>query len=163
LVLRHTRWVRFILFFIVVDPIAILVFGGTVMLLWNNMLTPVLHVSTITFWQGIGILVLSKILFSSFNGGGRSCRDYWKQRMMWNNMTPEQKEKFKEEWKNRSRRWGYRFRDSETEVEQPGAVYPSTFTIPISGVRIHESTDSGLRIVGILFPEPCPSFYPFFI
>jgi hypothetical protein len=42
-------------------------------------------------------------------------------RMMWNNMTPEQKEKFKEEWKNRSRRWGYRSRDSETEVEQPGA------------------------------------------
>jgi len=105
----------------VVAPIAILVFGGTVMLLWNNVLTPVLHVSTITFWQGLGILVLSKILFSSFSGGGGSRRDYWKQRIMWKNMTAEQKEKFKEEWKNRGRRWGYRSWDSETEVEQPGA------------------------------------------
>jgi hypothetical protein len=66
-------------------------------------------------------LVLSKILFGSFGGRGGSNRYYGKQRMMWNNMTPEQKEKFKEEWKNRSRRCGYRSGDSATEVEQPGS------------------------------------------
>ena len=112
--MKRSIWVKRILLFFLIGPIAILVFNGIVMLLWNNVLTPVLHVSTITFWQGLGILVLSKILFGSFSGGGRSRRDYWKQRMMWNNMTAEQKEKFKEEWKNRCRRWGYRSRDSET-------------------------------------------------
>mgnify|MGYP003396527439 len=44
----------------------------------------------------------------------------WKQKMMWNNMTPEQKEKMKEEWKNRSQRWGHKPWDMEKEPEQPG-------------------------------------------
>jgi Ca2+/H+ antiporter, TMEM165/GDT1 family len=114
---RPTRFLLFIPLFV----LGVFIFGSIVMLLWNNVLTPVLHVSTITFWQALGILVLSKILFSSFSGGGGSRRDYWKQRMMWKNMTPEQKEKFKEECKNRGRRWGYRSWDSETEVNQPGA------------------------------------------
>ena len=91
------------------------------MFLWNNVLAPVLHISTVTFWQGLGILVLSKILFSSFSRGGGSRGDYWKHRMMWKNMTAEQQEKFKEEWKNRGRRWGYRSSDSGTGDEQVNA------------------------------------------
>jgi hypothetical protein len=114
------RWVRLLVLFIIVAPIAILVFGGIVMWLWNNSLVPVLHVSTITFWQGLGILVLSKILFGSFSGGGGSRGYYMKQRMMWKNMTPEQKEKFKEEWRNRSRRWGYKSWEPGDESQQPG-------------------------------------------
>src|SRR5258706_12413171 len=106
--MRRSRFAKFILIFILVAPLAIFVFGQVVMFLWNNALVPVLHVSTVTFWQGLGILVLSKILFSSFSGRGGSRRDYWKQKMMWKNMTPEQKEKFKEECKNPSRRGGKR-------------------------------------------------------
>ena len=117
--MKRPRWARFILLFILLAPIAIFVFGTVIMLLWNNILTPVLHVSEITFWQGLGILVLARILFGSFGGGRGSGRYYSKQRMMWNHMTPEQKEKFKEEWKNRSRRWGYR--SSESEIQQPGS------------------------------------------
>jgi len=119
--MKQLFWARRIILFILLVPIAILVFGEILMLLWNNVLSPVLHVSTITFWQGLGILVLSKILFGNFSRGGGSRQDYWKQRMMWKNMTPEQKEKFKEECKNRGRRWGYRSWDSESHVEQPGA------------------------------------------
>ena len=110
---------RFLLF-IPLAVLGILVFGGVVMLLWNNALVPALHISTITFWQGLGILVLSKILFSSFGGGGGSRYMNWRQKMMWNNMTPEQKEKMKEEWKNRSHRWGHKPWDMEKEPEQPG-------------------------------------------
>jgi len=117
--MKRSRWAKFILLFILVAPIAIFLFGKVIMLLWNNILTPVLHVSEITFWQGLGILVLAKILFGSFGGRGGYNRYYSKQRMMWNHMTPEQKEKFKEEWKNRSRRWGYR--SSESEIQQPGS------------------------------------------
>jgi hypothetical protein len=119
--MKRSLWTRRILLFLVIGPLAILVFGVVVMFLWNNVLAPVLHISTVTFWQGLGILVLSKILFSSFSGGGGYRRDYWKQRMMWKNMTAEEKEKFKEEWKTRGRRWGYRSPDSETGDEQVNA------------------------------------------
>ena len=116
--MKRSRWAKFILLFILIAPVAVFLFGKVIMLLWNNILTPVLHVSEITFWQGLGILVLAKILFGNFGGRGRSGYYYNKQRMMWNTMTPEQKERFKEELKNRSRRWGYR--SSEPEIPQPG-------------------------------------------
>jgi len=117
--MKRSRWGKFILLFILIAPIAIFVFGTVIMLLWNNILTPVLHVSEITFWQGLGILVLAKILFGSFGGRGGSNHYYRKQRMMWNTMTPEQKEKFKEELRKRSHRWGYRSWRSEDETQQP--------------------------------------------
>src|SRR5438270_1691595 len=107
--------------FFYIIPFAILgvfVFGGIVMLLWNNALSPVLHISAITFWQGLGILVLSKILFSSFGGRGGYRRHSWKEKMMWENMTPEQKEKLKEEWKKRSHRWGHGSWEAETNAGQ---------------------------------------------
>jgi hypothetical protein len=120
--MKRSRLTKFIFLVIVVAPVAIFLFGSVVMLLWNNVLTPVLHVSEITFWQGLGLLVLSKILFGSFGGRGRYRRDFGKQRIMWNSMTPEQKEKFKEEWRGRSHRCGYRSGDAEKGFEQPGAV-----------------------------------------
>jgi len=116
--MKRSRWTKIIFLILVVGPLAILAFGGAVMLLWNNVLTPVLKVSTITFWQALGILVLAKILFGSFGSGGGSGRYYAKQKMMWNNMTPEQREKFREEWKNR--RWGKRSSNSSSEVIPPG-------------------------------------------
>jgi hypothetical protein len=112
---RPTRFLLFIPLFV----LGVFVFGEIVMLLWNNVAVPVLNVRTVTFWQGLGILVLSKILFSSFGGRGGSRRDSWKQRMMWKNMTPEQKEKFKEECKNRSRHWGYKSWEPGDEPRQP--------------------------------------------
>src|SRR5436190_7653596 len=103
-------WVRRIVMFILIGAIAILVFGGIVMLLWNNVLAQVTNVSTITFLQALGILVLSKILFGGFRGGWGPRRYYWKRRMMqkWNNMTPEEREKFKTEWQTRCGGWGYK-------------------------------------------------------
>jgi len=116
-IMKQRRWGKFILLFIIFAPIAVFLFGSLVRWLWNEVLVAVLHVSPVTFWQAIGILVLAKILFSSFSGGGPR-RDYRKERMMWNNMTQEQKEKFREEWKCRRGRWDRR-RDAETEMQQP--------------------------------------------
>jgi hypothetical protein len=99
-----------ILFFILIAAIAVVVFGGLVMLLWNNVLAQVTNVSPITFVQALGILLLSKILFGGFRGAWGSRRYYWKQRMMqkWNSMTPEDREKFKQEWQRRCGTWGYK-------------------------------------------------------
>lgn len=95
------------LFFLV--PLALFAFGLIVMLLWNAILPSVIHVSTINFWQALGILVLSKILFGGFKGGWGGRRGYqWKDEMKKkiSNMTPEEKEKFEQHWKNRCSRWG---------------------------------------------------------
>jgi Ca2+/H+ antiporter, TMEM165/GDT1 family len=103
---RLSRPLRFLLFL----PLAIcgiLLFGWIVMLLWNGVLSPVLHVSNVTIWQALGILLLSKILFSSFSGGGRRGRSKQKENLMWQKLTPEQKEEFKQEWKERCRRSHY--------------------------------------------------------
>lgn len=81
-----------------------LVFGaitGVVMLLWNALLPEILGVKAISFWQAMGILVLSKILFGGFRGGGfRKCRD---QKMMQNgdNFSTEERERFKEKMRER--------------------------------------------------------------
>ena len=113
-----------IFLFIVFAPIAIFLFGWVIMTLWNNVLVPVLNVHTVTFWQGLGILVLSKILFSSFGGGRhRSHGDHWKSKLMWKQMTPEQRERFKDELRSRARRWGYIDRDTPSDTDT--AVNPS--------------------------------------
>ncbi len=86
------------------------VFGLIVMGLWNLILAEVLHVSTITFWQALGILALSKILFGF--GGANWGRHKWrndggeKRREMWEKfqkMTPEERKAFKENWRGRCR------------------------------------------------------------
>ena len=99
-----------IVFFV---ALAVIGFSAVVMALWNNILVAVLGVKAISFLQALGILVLSKILFGGFKGrGGCGChggRGMWKQRMQERmaKMTPEEREKFKAEWKNRcGGRWG---------------------------------------------------------
>jgi hypothetical protein len=39
------------------------------MSLWNCLLPEILGVKSITFWQAMGILILSKILFGGFHFG----------------------------------------------------------------------------------------------
>lgn len=68
-----------------------------VMSLWNVLMPAIFAVKAITFWQALGLLVLSKILFGGFRGfagGGPGGR----RRMMerWEKMTPEEREKFKQ-------------------------------------------------------------------
>ncbi|MFT3683066.1 MAG: hypothetical protein QM791_22595 [Ferruginibacter sp.] len=103
---------RKILMIICFAAAAILVFGFVLMSLWNAILPAVLGVKTITFVQALGILVLSKILFGGFGRGGGFARRRmeWKQKMeqKLSSMTPEEREKFKAEWKDRcgGMRWG---------------------------------------------------------
>lgn len=53
--------------------LAIILFTAVVMLLWNAVLVPVLGVGIITYWQAMGILILSKVLF-----GGKGKHGYGK-------------------------------------------------------------------------------------
>jgi Ca2+/H+ antiporter, TMEM165/GDT1 family len=106
--MKRGPWIfKKILAILVIATAAILLFGFIVMSLWNAILPGVLHVSTITFGQALGILVLSKILFGGFHGGWRGGRERWKQGMKekWSTMSPEEQAKFKEEWSNRCAKW----------------------------------------------------------
>jgi hypothetical protein len=84
--------------------VAALLFTLVVMGLWNAILPAVLGVKTITFIQAMGILALSKILFGGGCRGWRGGRGQeWKQKMKekWDTMSPDQRDQFKAEWKNR--------------------------------------------------------------
>ncbi len=88
-----------------------------VMNLWNAILPGVIHVSPITFPQALGILVLSKILFGGFGGRRR-----WRggpppfMQRKFANMTPEEREQFKQEWRNKCSRWGFRQNEEQQQT-----------------------------------------------
>ena len=101
--MKKKFWVKKIIGFIVFAFAATALLSFVVMSLWNNILAVVLHVSLINFWQALGILVLSKILFGGFRFGGSHNSHRWKNKFA--NMTPEEKDAFKEKMKDR---WGKR-------------------------------------------------------
>ena len=53
---------------------AIALFPFVVQLLWNHVLTDILPVSAISYWQALGLLALCKLLFGGFPGGRGCCR-----------------------------------------------------------------------------------------
>lgn len=92
--------------FLLVLVVASVALGFVVMLLWNALIPEIFKGPALTFWQAVGLLVLSHILL---RGWGR-----WRYRNGWHHdrwrkrfeeklaaMTPEEREKFKEEWKLR--------------------------------------------------------------
>ncbi len=101
--MKHNKIIKGLL--IVIAAIAVF-FAVTaiVMQLWNAILPEIIGVKSITFWQSMGILVLSKILFSGFKGGGKRgfgrCRQKdWKNSI--ENMNTEQQEKLRQKLKER--------------------------------------------------------------
>ncbi len=110
----HTRRKKAFIPLVVI--LAITVLGFVVMLLWNALLPDLFNAPVITFWQGAGLFILSRILFGSFGKGGRrrEHRDHWMYplREKWSKMTPEQQEQFREKWK---KRWGKDFDPSEEQ------------------------------------------------
>jgi Ca2+/H+ antiporter, TMEM165/GDT1 family len=114
-------WFKKGLMFLVFFIAAVLLFGTIVMELWNAILPVVLGVKAITFGQSLGILLLSKILFGGFGrrGGWHGGRGRWGHNMKekWSSMTPEEREKFKAEWKNRcGGRWRMDEKNTATTV-----------------------------------------------
>lgn len=84
---------------------ALLAFGGIVMLLWNAIVPGLTGWGQLDYVHAIGLLVLCKILFGGFHGGGAP----WKRRMMygmharkqWEGLSEDERAKLKEEWSKR--------------------------------------------------------------
>jgi hypothetical protein len=83
------------------------VFGFVVMRLWNWLMPALFGWHRIGFWQAIGVLVLSKILFGGFHGrhGGPM---HWRHRLReWEErMAPEERERFRESLRGRGGSFG---------------------------------------------------------
>jgi len=65
---------------IVFIPAFLALFGGITMWLWNWLMPAIFKLPVISFWQAVGILVLSHLLFKGnhFKGG----KSHWKKREM---------------------------------------------------------------------------------
>jgi hypothetical protein len=81
------------LFFV---ALAATVFSFAVLLLWNWLMPALFGLHRVSFWQALGLLVLGKILFGGFRGRPGFSGD-WRMRLIqrWEQMTPEERDKFR--------------------------------------------------------------------
>lgn len=90
--------------FLVGAVLFVAVGGHLVRWLWNTLLPPLFGLPAVTFWQALGLLVLSRILFGGFGMNGGSGSHY---RRRWEALTPEERERVRERMRQRMReRWG---------------------------------------------------------
>ena len=95
------KWIRKALKFLVFSVVAVAVLGAVIMGLWNWLMPGIFGWSLITFWQALGLLVLSRILFGRFGGPGRGIRGRHRMMERWRQMTPEEREQFSRGVKDR--------------------------------------------------------------
>ena len=91
------RGLRFMAFGLIVVAVAGLVTTG----LWNALMPAIFGLGTISFWQALGLLVLSRILFGQWGRGMRRDRGMvrgetppwaiWK----WDHLTAEERDRFR--------------------------------------------------------------------
>lgn len=90
------RWMWRGLKILVLVVLAVALVGSAVMLLWNALLPPLFGWPALTFWQALGLLVLSRILVGGLRGrwghGG-----HWRARMAarWEQMSEEERAQFR--------------------------------------------------------------------
>lgn len=98
--MRNKKWCWKLLFI----PLFILAITAVTMWLWNAILPQLFAVGSISFWQALGLLILSRILFGGFGCRGRNKgpnRFGNRFQHKCHKMSKEEKQKFKEEWRNR--------------------------------------------------------------
>jgi len=86
--------------------LGIVLFGYGTEYLWNWLMPELFHLPVINFYQALGLVILSKILFGGFKGRG-----HWERKKMWkakwDSMPADEREKFKAQFAERCRhKWG---------------------------------------------------------
>lgn len=102
-----THWLLKALKFALFALLFLAVFTFVLMRLWNWLMPAVFGWHIINYWQALGLLILSKILFGGFRGGPqRHWR--WRRGMMerWEKMTPEEREKIRNSMRGRCGHFG---------------------------------------------------------
>jgi hypothetical protein len=91
------------LFFLFV-PLLIAALGAAVMALWNAILPEVVGAKPLSYWQALGLLLLSRILFGGFRFGGGGPPWKGRRRGRWANLSEEERARMKEAWRKRCNR-----------------------------------------------------------
>ncbi|GAB3229494.1 hypothetical protein GCM10027346_14980 [Hymenobacter seoulensis] len=100
--MNRSSWLLRGLKFLLFGALLVAVAGFVTMSLWNWLIPSLFNGPYITFWQTLGLLVLSRILFGGFRGGRAGGwarhRRAWRQKMesRMAHLTPEEQEKFRQ-------------------------------------------------------------------
>jgi|GEM_PF-398466 len=97
--MKRFTWVKLIKG--IVCAVAIVAVIGTVTkYLWNWLMPELFNLPVITFWQALGLFLLSKLLLSGFHKGGGGHRKHWRDKMAekMKHMSPEEREKMREKF-----------------------------------------------------------------
>lgn len=96
-------------FMIPVMIVGLFAISGVVTLLWNWIIPSISTLTTLTYWQAMGLFVLCRILFGGFRFGFRKHHQGFhkhlakhapfKDRFM--EMNDEERQQFKNQWKQR--------------------------------------------------------------
>lgn len=90
-------YVRRVIGFVLLGILAVSILGFVVMSLWNWLLPAIFGIKTISYWQAMGLFVLSQILLGGLHRRHRT-HPHHQRRMLerWAQMTPEEREKFRQ-------------------------------------------------------------------
>ena len=99
--MKVQRIVRILVVVLIVGTILLLGFGQAVLHLWNWLMPGLFGLHVISYWQALGLLGLSWLLFGGprgFFGGRHHGGGHWRHRMRerWESMTPEERERFRQ-------------------------------------------------------------------
>ena len=93
------------------------VLSFAVMLLWNSLVPELFRGPPLQYWQALGLLLLSRILFGGLRGRG-GWHGHRRQRMCerWESMTPEERARLREQFQGRC---GHRHLPPEAQAAPP--------------------------------------------
>lgn len=94
--MKRKKWLWWIPAGIAAMVLFIFLGGTVVQLLWNWLMPMLFGLREVTFWQAVGILGLSRILFGGLGVGGHRSRGRWGR-----DMSPEERERFRQRMRDR--------------------------------------------------------------
>ena len=108
-----TKWILKGIGMGVMIVLFMILFGYVTMLLWNWLMPEIFGLTTITFWQAVGLMLLGRALTGTSGKWGRG-RSNWKNRMKrkFENLSPEERENWRHQMDHRC---GGRWKSSSAE------------------------------------------------
>ena len=100
--------------------IALFAFSYLTMALWNVLMPGIFHLPIITFWQAVGLLILSRLFFGGSHWNRGMHHHPWRNniRDKWEKMTPEEREQFRNKWHCHGHSWDYCNEDYKNKEKQ---------------------------------------------
>jgi Spy/CpxP family protein refolding chaperone len=110
--MNRSFWLKNALKFVFFAALFVVAATFATLSLWNWLMPLIFHLPMLTFWQALGLLVLSRILTGGFGRGGqggwargRAWKRQMQQRM--EAFSPDEREKFRQQMRSRcAGAWG---------------------------------------------------------